>query len=134
MAFTVVHMRPMNKIWILSILSWFFLQGICFAESSVGTVAKEYAQWNFVLIRFERNLEFSVGDFLVIRKLDGSVYYAIVSAVNGDQAVANVHQDSTPSTGDRVLKQFGYHSPAEWVMLQTPKAGQLATASPSPAT
>jgi hypothetical protein len=124
----------MNKIWILSILSSLLLQGICFAESSVGTVAKEYEQWNFVLIRIEKNLEFSVGDFLVIRKLDGSVYYAIVSAVNGDQAIADVHRDSKPSTGDRVLKRFGYHSPAEGVMFQTPKTGRLATASPSPAT
>lgn len=122
------QMRPMNKIWILSILASFLLDGICLAETGVGTVAKAYADWNFVVVRFERNLEFRVGDFLVIRKEDGSIYYAIVSLVDGDQAVADVHPDSKPSTGDRVLERFGYYSTAGWVTFQMPNTSWVATA------
>ncbi len=131
---TVRQMRPMSKIRIFSILASFLLLGVCLAEAGVGTVAKAYADWNFVVVRFERNLEFSVGDFLVIRKGNGSVYYAMVSAVDGDMAVADVHRDSQPSTGDRVLQHFGYHFPTDWVRFKTPNMGRLATASPSPAT
>jgi hypothetical protein len=31
---------------------------------------------------------------------DGSTYYAIVSSVEGDQAIADVHRDLEPSTGE----------------------------------
>lgn len=121
----------MKNLWILSILASFLLQSICLAEIRIGTVANAYPQWDFLVVRVERNLDFRVRDFLVIQKGDGSVYYAIVSAVEGDQAIADVHRDSEPSPGDRVLARFGYSSPAGWVTFRMPNKGRQRQPPPA---
>lgn len=121
----------MNKTWLLSIFTSFLLQSVCVAEFGIGTVSKAYAKWDFVVIRSENSLNFRARDFLVIEKGDGSVYYAIVWAVDRGEVIADVHRNSEPSTGDRVIYRFSYSSPGEWVTIQMPNQPRMATpASP----
>lgn len=112
------------------------LSRACLAESPIGTVARAYPKWDFVVLDLEETSSVGMGDFLVIHRSDGSRYYAIITHIDHRVVVADVHPGSEPAKGDVVTEHYSFHPESSLrfriVSLQTGHGIGRRTALPFP--
>lgn len=87
------------------------LSGECLAESPIGTAARAYPKWDFVVLDLEVTSKVRLGDFLLIHRSDGSRYYAIITHIDHRVVVADVYPGSEPAKGDVVTEHYSFLHP-----------------------